>query len=136
MGHKKTLSFVKLLHWVNILETFVKKKKSCIELNIFHSKAVAQMLPFFCCFFANTEENTTVLFWKSSSKQTCRCSLLLVMEVSHEKKKAAFFSRQMFSLREQKEKLLNFVCLCKIRPVTEHDEADKKTTSKKHFHGR
>ena len=135
MGHKKTLSFVKLLHWVNILETFVKKTNSCIKLNIFHSKAVPQMLPFFCCFFANTEENTTVLFWKSSSKQTSSCSLLLLMEVSHEKKNAAFFSRQMFSLREQKEKLPNFVCLCKIRPVTEHDEADKKRLRKHLLHG-
>ena len=135
MGHKKTLSFVKLLHWVNILETFVKKKNSRKELNIFHSKAVVQIATLFLLLFANTEENTTVLFWKSGSKQTSSCSLLLVMEVSHEKKNAAFFSRQMFSIREQKEKLPNFVCLCKIRPVTEHDKADKKTLRKKHLHG-
>ena len=27
MGHRKTFSFVKLLHWLNIFETFCKKKK-------------------------------------------------------------------------------------------------------------
>ena len=51
MGHKKTLSFVKLLHWVNILETFVKKKNSCMELNIFHSKPVAQIATLFLLLF-------------------------------------------------------------------------------------
>ena len=49
--HKKTFSFVKLLHWLNIFETFCKKKNSCMELNIFRSKTVSQIATLFLLLF-------------------------------------------------------------------------------------
>ena len=49
--HKKTFSFVKLLHWLNIFETLKKKKNSCMELNILRSKTVSQITTFFLLLF-------------------------------------------------------------------------------------
>ena len=94
--HKKTFSFVKLLHWLNIFETFCKKKTLvwnstfCVP-KLFH--------------------NTTVLFWKCSSKHTSRYTLLSTIEVSPEKKNDVFFSIQNFSVRSQKKKKKNYQIL-------------------------
>ena len=118
------------------MKLFVKKKTLAWNSTFFVPKLFHKLLPFFCCFLAKTEENTTVLFWKCSSKQTSRCTLLSTIEVSPEKKNAVFFSKQNFSIRSPKKKLPNFVCLCKMPPITEHAEAEKKRLSQQHLNWR
>ena len=133
IDHKKTFSFVKLLHWLNIFETFCKKKNSCMELNIFRSKTVSQIATLFLLLFGQDWRKHDCFVMEIQFK-TGRCELFCTIKVITEKKNTTFFFRQNFSIRNQKEKLQNFVCLCKIRRITEHAETDKKILRIKHFH--